>query len=273
MPYCRNCGAAIGDAARFCPKCGKQTADSGSTKPEVSSASPQPLRSVAAGKTSLMSPDTAAANLKRAWGLIDGVSKATEELRRRVVQHEQTLDQMVDAPGMGGFLGSMIAGMQRKGQLGREKSSLMNDLQLASQEIDKAVKIKPESGIHIESGTLGVPQMRAVILGLSGQIEMVWGTSQKAIDFFSQALQIEEHPDYHYMIGLCYESEHKPKMALIHFEKCLELDPAGELSVPALKEASAMRNYKKRFRGDWGTFFLLLLIWPAAIWYFVRNWK
>jgi len=34
-----------------------------------------------------------------------------------------------------------------------------------------------------------------------------------------------------------------------------------------------MRNYKKRFRVSWGIFVLLLLIWPAAIIYFIRKWK
>ena len=79
--------------------------------------------------------------------------------------------------------------------------------------------------------------------------------------------QIIEFAEPHYMLGLIYEAN-MPGPALWHFEKCLQLDPDGELSVPALREANAMRNYKKRFRGSWGTFFLLLFIWPAAIVYF-----
>jgi hypothetical protein len=77
-----------------------------------------------------------------------------------------------------------------------------------------------------------------------------------------------EFAEPHYMLGIVYEGQYRPVEALIHFERCLELDPVGELSVPALREANAMRNYKKRFRGSWGTFFLLLCIWPAAIIYF-----
>lgn len=217
---------------------------------------------------------SAEVHLKRAWGLIDGVSKATEELRQRVQQHEATLDQVESASGVGGFLGGMVAGMRSAGQLRREKSSLVNDLQLASEELDRAAKLQPDAAIEIDKGTLGIPHMRAVILNLKGQVEMIWGTSQKAKDYFNQSLQIVEHSDPHYMLGLLYESDYNPQEALVHFEKCLELDPDGELSVCALREANAMRNYKKRFRGSWGTFgCLFLLFFPAAILYFILKRK
>ena len=76
------------------------------------------------------------------------------------------------------------------------------------------------------------------------------------------------------MLGLLYESEYKPIEALRHFERCLELDPDGELSVPALREANAMRHYRKKFRGQWGLFFLMLVFFfPAAIVYFVVKYK
>src|SRR5882724_7060515 len=95
---------------------------------------------------------------------------------------------------------------------------------------------------------------------------MIWGKSDGAKELFSQSVQIMEMPDSHYMLGLLYESEYKPAEALKHFERCLELDADGELSVPALREADAMRNYKKKFRGNWLLFIFLLFVFPPGLW-------
>ena len=138
----------------------------------------------------------------------------------------------------------------------------------------RATGLDANAKIQIDSGEAVIPHLGATTHFLNGQIEMIWGTSKKAKEHFSNALQIVETPEVHYMLGLLYESEYKPKEAQAHFEKCLDLDPDGELSVPALREANAMRNYKKRSRGSWGTFIILLiLIWPVAIWYFIAKRK
>ena len=64
----------------------------------------------------------------------------------------------------------------------------------------------------------------------------------------------------------------RPVDDLQYYEKCLAVDPAGENSVAALRGANAMRNYKKKFRGSWKTFCVLLFVWPAAIvYYFVKR--
>ena len=74
------------------------------------------------------------------------------------------------------------------------------------------------------------------------------------------------------MLATVAEMQYRPVDALQYYEKCLAVDPAGENSVAALRGANAMRNYKKKFRGSWKTFCVLLFIWPAAIiYYFVKR--
>ncbi len=128
--------------------------------------------------------------------------------------------------------------------------------------------------LRVDSVDFGVQAFRAMILYLSGQIEMIWGNSQTAKAIFFQALQVSELPEPHYMLGLLYEDEYNSVEALKHFDICLALDPGGELSVSALRESNAMRNYKKGFRGSWGAFFLMLIFFfPAAIVYFFVKYK
>ena len=97
-----------------------------------------------------------------------------------------------------------------------------------------------------------------------GQLELVWGKSDKAREFFTSSIQVADSAEARYMLGLILEDEYQPAEALKEFEKCLELDPAGELSVPALREANAMKNYRKKFRGSW-PLFILLLFFPFPI--------
>src|SRR5262249_20650457 len=116
--------------------------------------------------------------------------------------------------------------------------------------------------------------LRSFIQLMRGQLEMIWGTSRGAIQFLQNSVQIVELPDAHYMLGLIYESEYRPAEALAHFERCLEIDPAGDLSVSALRELNAMKNYKKRFRGSWGTFAILFVFFfPLAFLYFFAKRK
>jgi hypothetical protein len=201
-------------------------------------------------------------HLKRAFSFIQEVENATEEFRSRAVAHGAQIES--DAP----FLQSMISDIRSSRQLAQQKTALWNDLQLAEQEINRAVMLDGNAQINTRLGTLGALQLRAWIMYSRGQIEMIWGSADAAIQLFTNCIQIVDFAEPHYMLGLIYEAKYMPSPALSEFEQCLQLDPDGELSVSALREADAMRRYKKGFRGNWGTFFLLLLIWPAAIVYF-----
>ena len=205
-----------------------------------------------------MAVTTADVHLKRAHGLITEVEKATDDFRRRAIQHADQLDS--DGP----FLQSIVGDYARSRQLKQQKSSLVSDLQLATQELDRAASIDPEAAIETADGHLGLKQLRAFAMYLSGQVEAIWGTSAKARQLYIDTTQIFDFADPHYMLGLLYEGEYKPAEALKEFEKCLELEPAGELSVSALREANAMRNYKKKFRGNW-LLFVILLFFPIPI--------
>ncbi len=211
---------------------------------------------------------TAEVHLKRAYELINDVEKATEEFRRSSIQHNAQLD--ADQP----FLQMMATGFRGKKQLSQQKSTLQQDLQLANDELGRAAALNADVTIQTKDGVFGIKLLRSMIIYIRGSLEMIWGTSQKAKEQFASSIQILELPDARYMLGLLYEDEYKPKEALKEFERCLELDPAGELSVPALREANAMRNYKKRFRGSWGTFILLFIFFfPAAFIYLAAKWK
>jgi tetratricopeptide (TPR) repeat protein len=196
------------------------------------------------------------------------VEKATEAFRNRAIQHDAQIDE--DQPFVAGLIGDMKSARQLK----QQKSSLTSDLDLAKQEVEKAAVLDPDAAMRLDSVVLSIRGFQAMILNLSGQIEMIWGQSRTAKEIFVRSLQIAEAAEPYYMLGLLYESEYNPTEALKHFERCLEIDPDGDLSVSALREASAMRNYKKKFRGSWGLFFLMVLFFfPAAIVYFVVKYK
>ena len=215
-----------------------------------------------------MSQITAEVHLKRAHGLIADVEKATEEFRRSAVQHDAQLD--ADGP----FLQMMVTSFTGKRALAQQKATLLGDLQLANGELDHAAGLNPEATIETKDGVVGIKTLRAEILYVNGQLELFSGGSVKAKELFARTIQLVDFPDVHYMLGLIYEDEYKQAEALKEFEKCLELDPGGDMSVPALREANAMRNYKKKFRGSWGTFILLLIFcFPVAFVYLAGNWK
>ena len=209
-------------------------------------------------------------HLKRAYGLINEVERATEQFRQRAMSHDSQIES--DQP----FLGGMVSTIKGSRQLRQLKSSLVNDLNLANGEIDCAVRLDPNTAIDTSDGTYGAIHLRAIICSMNGQLETIWGSSTRAKQLLSDSLQICETPWAHYMMGLLHESEYQPAVALKHFERCLEVDPDGELSVSALREASAMRNYRKRFRGNW-LLFLFLLIFPFplifGVLYFILKWK
>jgi len=115
MAYCTGCGAAIADAARFCPKCGKQFNDSSTTKPAVVLTSPQPLRSSGLG-TCRYHPQAGAAGT-----CVDCHNGFCQECAVPIVRHgticldcgakfaQKKLIQAYIAVGLGFVAGIMIA--------------------------------------------------------------------------------------------------------------------------------------------------------------------
>lgn len=201
---------------------------------------------------------TADVYLKRSWGLIEEVETATEQLRKRALAHDASVqsDQT--------FLQGMVSTIKGSRNLTQQKTSLLNDLQLAEAEIDNAVKLDAECQIEVKGDVYTAKLLRTMIIYLRAQLEMAWGKAETAKALYYQSIQMIELPDAHYMLGLLYESEFKSADALRHFERCLELDPSGEWSVSALREANAMRNYKKKFRGSW-LVFLILCVFPIPL--------
>ena len=214
-----------------------------------------------------MADTTAEVHLKRSYGLVAGVEKVTEEFRSRAIQHDARTKESNEP-----FLTGLVGAYTGSRQLTQQKSALVSDLQLATQEVDKAAGLAPNAIVETSDGHFDVKRLRAMIMFLSGQLETIWGTAQRAKELFADAAETFDFPDPHYMLGLLYEDEYKPAEALSEFEKCLELDPAGELSVPALREANAMRNYKKKFRGNWLILIILLCCWivPGVIYFKVK---
>jgi tetratricopeptide (TPR) repeat protein len=201
-------------------------------------------------------------HLKRALNFVQEVENATDKFRQSAIEHDSQTEQ--DSP----FLEGMLSTVRGSRELTQQKAKLLSDLQLAEREIDCAAALDQSTEIETEHGFLNAIQLRASVLFMRGQIEMIWGNGDAAVQLFNTCIQISEFAAAHYMLGLVYESKYRPQQALQHFEKCLDLDPAGEFSISALREANAMRSYKKRFRGSWGTFSFLLIIWPVAIIYF-----
>jgi tetratricopeptide (TPR) repeat protein len=209
---------------------------------------------------------TSDVHLKRALNFVQEVENATDKFRQSAIDHDSQLQQ--DKP----FLEGMISTIRGSRDLAQQKARLFNDLQLAEQELGRAIALDGSAEIETEHGKLNAVQLRSWIVCMKGQVEMIWGNPDTAIQLFNQCIQTWEFADAHYMLGMVYESKYMPTPALQHFERCLELDPSGELSVSALREANAMRNYKKRFRGSWSTFLVLLLCFPAAlVYYFVKR--
>ena len=96
-------------------------------------------------------------------------------------------------------------------------------LQLAEQEVNRAVAADANAEISSRLGKLGALQLRAWIMYSRGQIEMIWGNTDTAIQLFQGCIQIVEFAEPHYMLGLIFESKYMPAPALWAILKCLEL--------------------------------------------------
>jgi hypothetical protein len=60
-------------------------------------------------------------------------------------------------------MAGMAAGMKGRGQLRRDKAALTSDLQLASEELDRAASLDPGVILETDQGTFGIPRLRAAI--------------------------------------------------------------------------------------------------------------
>src|ERR1700693_2254968 len=110
-----------------------------------------------------MSQVTADVHLKRAYGFIQEVEKATEEFREHAIAYNAQVES--DQP----FLQGMVSTVKGSRQLRQQKSSLVNDLQLANQEIDRAASLDANATIDTPGGTFGALQLRALIMYMNGQ--------------------------------------------------------------------------------------------------------
>jgi tetratricopeptide (TPR) repeat protein len=207
--------------------------------------------------------------LTRAYGFIKEAEKAISLLRHRALAHDPQVES--EEP-----LEWLTEGLRGSKQFER----LTNDLDLAEQEVDHAVGITPNAFVATTEGSLNAPHLRSRIFLVRGQLALIWWSFDVVIakQFLNSSIQIAEFPYTHYLLGLLYAAQYDFADALRHFERCLELEPSGELSLPALREVNAMRNalknYKKRFRGSWEHLFLLIIFfWPAAIHYFFKKRK
>lgn len=215
----------------------------------------------------MISQSSAELHLQRAWKLLESVESAVEPFRESVLAHDAQM-QNDDQP----FLSTIVSDTKRRRNLSQQKTSLTNDISLANREIDEALRIDSEATLSIPAGSLTANHIRALLLNLNGAIELLWGRSDEAKRILNSSLQLAELPDAHYWLGFLLEAEYKPKEALEHFEKCLELNEDGEFAVSALREAEAMRNYKKKFRGNWLllVFLFFLYIIPGVIYFKVK---
>ena len=262
MTYCGKCGGPIVGAAHFCTKCGQ---------PIGTPKGVQATQTAPGASTVDQSP--AQVHLKRAGDLYGRLADATEELRERVLRHEAEMDQRVESDSgsfVADFAGVIVGGAKGTRGLGRDKSSILSDIQLAHSEIDQAAAIDPRVTIRVDGADVGIPNLRAGLFRINGAAEMIWGTPERARQMLVQSSEIMEDPYTHYLLGSIYEFKYQPKEALKHFERCLELDPNGENSVSALRDADAMRNYKKTFRGNW---LLLIFLFCCYIVPGVLYWR
>ena len=215
-----------------------------------------------------MTEPNAVVHLRRAYDLGKVVEGKTEDLRTRAASHDASLD--ADQP----FLQMVWTGIAGKRKLGAEKAELVRDLELATSEMERAISLDPEVRIETSDGPFNGTNMRAGIWLLYGQIEMVWGTLQMARQHLEYSLKVFELPETNFMLGAVCESQYQAAPALQYYERYLELDPNGEFSVAALRAANQLRNYRKRFRGDWTLLIVsLVLCFPIAFIYFILKYK
>jgi hypothetical protein len=206
-------------------------------------------------------------NLKRAYGLIKAVEDSTEELRQGALRHQAAVND--DEP----FVASMFKMVKDGRRLSADKAKIVADLQLALSELAAAEAADPDQEIVTPEGTFQAKHLRATAYLQQGLAEALHGKSDQARQHLAQSIQTFETAGANYWMAALYEGDYDPSNALQFYERSLLLDPDGEHSVAALRSANEMRNYKRRFRGDWGLFgCFLVFFFPAAIvYYFVKR--
>src|SRR6185437_5906608 len=98
----------------------------------------------------------------------------TQEFRQRSVEHDARLEQ--DQP----FLQGMLGAVKGAAQLRRDKAALASDLQLATQEIDRAAALDSSAVVAVDGTSIAADGLRALLLSLHGQLELVGGTRRQA---------------------------------------------------------------------------------------------
>jgi hypothetical protein len=207
-------------------------------------------------------------HLKRAYGFIKAVEESTEDFRQAASRHQTSANN--DEP----FIEGMLKAVKGGRQLAADKAKITTDLQLALSELAAAEAVDPDQEIVTQEGTLQAKHLRALVFLQQGLVEALHGTSEQARHYLSQSIQTFETADANYWMAALYEGDYDAPHALQFYERCLQLEPDGENSVAALRSVNEMRNYKARFRGDWGLFgCLLLFFFPAAIVYYFAKKK
>ena len=214
-------------------------------------------------------------HLNRVVSFLDEADDSTAQFREKLQAHHDALGK--GSVSFEDFLFDFVEGAARGVSLKKDKAALVSDLDLATRELELGEMQDRDATVTVEGDgkdvTLTIPQLRAAILRQRGFIELLLGSNQQAEQYFLQSVERLESPEPYYMLGAIAEAEYRPVDALNYYEKSIQLEPAGVWSVGALRGAESMKNYKKKFRGSWGIFCALLLIWPAAVVYFFAKRK
>ena len=215
-----------------------------------------------------MTVANAEVHLRRAYGLIHGVEQQLEQFRSQMMRHSANVN--ADEP----FVSGMITAFQGSRRIAAEKAALRQDIDLAWAEIDRASQIDSSAKIEADGTAFDIIALRAGANLVAGELELSSGQFEPAKQCLRQSIELLDNASAHYMLGLISEEQYNPTEAVAEFEKCLQLEPDGELSVRALRDANRMRNYRKQFRGTWGTFGCLLTVFfPLAFLYYFANRK
>jgi tetratricopeptide (TPR) repeat protein len=209
--------------------------------------------------------------LIRALQLLQNIESQIGSFRTQVVRHDAQLNsEHVPVSA----IGDVVQSWRNAGTIGAQKTELVRDLQIVDNELRQAESADPQVTVEFEGADIGIEPARAYMLLLNGQIEMLWGNSDRAIQLLTESCSHQEMAATHFMLGLAFESQYRPKESLFHYEKCLALEPTGDYAISALREAEAMRSYKRRFRGSWGAFgCLFIFFFPFAIVYYMVKRK
>ncbi len=100
--FCSNCGNPLAPTAKFCEGCGTMLSSSPPPLQSFPSASsPPPLPSFPSENTAGVGDGKAELHLKRAWGFITEVEKATAAFRDQAIRHDAQIDD--DQPFLAGI--------------------------------------------------------------------------------------------------------------------------------------------------------------------------